>query len=301
MVLQFDRINHPLVQQVYNNQNNYLIQYDNNSSTSACIYFTSNGLYYPNTMEEFKKKIIDENRFEWYKNKLTNIKKHIFIRDVFKQWYIGGVNAKLDTIEKTLEFLKQETFGYDITTIGSSAGGFAAVLFGCLLQANKIITINGQFNLSFLLFGDWNRIDNPILVKYENNEKYSKYYNLVPFIKNYSKKIIYFTSTCSNLDVMQLKFVEKCSNCLIFKIYTDIHGIPFWLENMNMVLNTSYEKYIKIESRNTLYPVLFSVKISGINKTIIILIKRIIYNFAVFRNHTYLSIMKIIKNVNLLC
>ena len=62
-----------------------------------------------------------------------------FVRDVYKQWYLKGVNAEIDSIEKLYEFLKAETEGYQIVTVGSSAGGYAAVLFGYLLNATKVL------------------------------------------------------------------------------------------------------------------------------------------------------------------
>ena len=68
----------------------------------------------------------------------------------------------MNTIPLLLEWLKKETRGYEVYTVGSSAGGYAAVLFGYSLNAERIISFNGQFILYDLLSTSTPEI-NPIL------------------------------------------------------------------------------------------------------------------------------------------
>lgn len=67
-----------IVQDVYRNQPNYLIEYNTQCTNKdyCAVYFCSNDIYYPNTEEIFKKRIIEKNFFEWYGSR---IKKRINI------------------------------------------------------------------------------------------------------------------------------------------------------------------------------------------------------------------------------
>lgn len=50
-----------IVQQVYQNSDNYLIEYDTNGDKNYCaIYFCSNDIYFPNNEEIFQKRIIEK-------------------------------------------------------------------------------------------------------------------------------------------------------------------------------------------------------------------------------------------------
>ena len=123
------------VRRVYETNNNYLIEYSKGGDADTCaIYFSSNDIYYPNLEGIFTKRIVNKNFYEWYHTRINRASKHIFIRDVFKQWYLAGINAKIDSPEKLAAFLKQETQDYtNVITLGSSAGGYAAILYGSLI------------------------------------------------------------------------------------------------------------------------------------------------------------------------
>lgn len=89
------QVDSDIVQQVYNEKDNFLIEYDNQGEKKWCaIYFSSNDIYFPNTEEIFRKRIIEKNFFEWYHSRINRAYKHIFVRDIFKQWYLMGINAK---------------------------------------------------------------------------------------------------------------------------------------------------------------------------------------------------------------
>ena len=116
---------------------NYLIEETINNQTLpvAVIYFSSSAIYYPNTIDAFKKAFIDsENKFEFYKSDLKiKADKNIYIRDIAKQFYITGINHTLPSMDAVLSFLKKETDGYELYTVGSSAGAYAATLSGSIL------------------------------------------------------------------------------------------------------------------------------------------------------------------------
>ncbi len=51
-----------LVAKAYEEDNYIIRRYENDSNTVA-VYFSSNGIYYPNTGETFRKRILEENRY----------------------------------------------------------------------------------------------------------------------------------------------------------------------------------------------------------------------------------------------
>ena len=79
---------------------NYIIEYNESVKEEYCVvYFSSNDLYYPNTEISFKETVISKNRYEWYGNRINYAHKHIFIRDIQKQWYLGGINHQINTTD----------------------------------------------------------------------------------------------------------------------------------------------------------------------------------------------------------
>lgn len=94
---------------VYNTQNNYYVEYNTADTDKNCcaIYFSSNAIFYPDSVEIFEKKIIERNRYELQRMKIKRANKHIFVRDVYKQWYVQGINKTTNTIDKLVELLKR--------------------------------------------------------------------------------------------------------------------------------------------------------------------------------------------------
>ena len=263
------QINSEIVRSVYINQQNYKIEYNNSCKKNICaIYFSSNDIYYPNNEEIFRKRIVEKNFFEWYNTRI-NARKHIFVRDIFKQWYLEGINAELDSPEKIFEWLKRETEGYEVVTVGSSAGGYSAVLYGSLLKAQKVIAFNAQFSLKAIADESGEK-SNPLVYKYKNNDR-SKYFELKDKLSD-SVNYFYFLSVGCEEDMLQATKLftpppipPKSFNCLRFK--TAHHGIPFFFFFLVKVLNMG-EKDLKGFTKKKNYPIWFTIRMVGVRKTI---------------------------------
>jgi pimeloyl-ACP methyl ester carboxylesterase len=66
----------------------------------------------------------------------------IVVRDPSSRWYQAGLPGIGETLEEIAERLKWEIAELGATrivTFGSSMGGYAAILFGCLLDAERAI------------------------------------------------------------------------------------------------------------------------------------------------------------------
>jgi hypothetical protein len=266
----------PELLEVYSHHPNYEIINCNKGDDRCIIYFSSNGLYYPNDSETFCKEIIEKNRFEWRRNILRSANKVIFLRDVTKQWYLEGINVNINTIEKLICFLEEQTRGLKVICVGSSAGGYAATLFGCLLNASHVFNFSGQFYLFDILQTEQGRALNPTLVKYENAAEYRKYFSIVDYIKTSQTPIFYFFPTWSNRDIVQSKLVENIKSVHEFKFKSKTHGSTCFEINFLDIFSQNREKVYQLQRyyKNSLIsPFLFSVKTSGLARSLVYKVK----------------------------
>ncbi len=134
----------------YRSGENYKVVDLPNKGKLCYVFFSSHGLYFPNDEETFHETIEIKDRYEWENlSKMRPIAKHakrlIFVRDVFKQWYIHGISERNGSVERVVKLLMELTAGYEVIMVGSSAGGYAAVLYGNLCHADRIIALSPQF------------------------------------------------------------------------------------------------------------------------------------------------------------
>lgn len=261
-----------IVNKVYQGQNNYLIEFDEKGDKEWCaVYFCSNDIYYPNTEEIFRKRIVEKNFFEWYHSRITKASKHIFIRDIFKQWYLAGINKNINTPEKLIEFLKKETEGYKVVTIGSSAGGYAAILYGSFINTQYTLAFNPQFEIQSLLKRSTEAI-NPLLFRIKDQRR--QYFDIIKFISK-GVKIFYFYSNASPWDMEQKNHINKdIPNLYTIAFRTKHHGIPFLKVALPKVLNSNIE-ILESFSIYTHSAIGFTIQTVGIRKTILGLYKQI--------------------------
>ena len=248
------------VNRLYAKDKNYLIEYSEgagHSSPYCIIYFSSDAIYNPDTVENFYEQLVRKNRYEWYHTRIDCGAKHIFIRDVKKQHYLSGINSDLDSLEKVTDFLRAETSGYKIITLGSSSGGYAAVFFGQKLDAERIYCFNGQFLLNGKYCWRFPGIDKSIAERYSN---------LKDFFTAPSK-IFYFHSNRSPMDVEQFNNIKKTGvNVISFNSRT--HRIPFLKCCLPVILNMDVQ-YLKALSNKRYAPWFFSIKMVGLWGTLI--------------------------------
>jgi hypothetical protein len=254
-----------VVNSAYRNLPNYLVEYNSEVKEEYCIiYFASNDLYYPNSEIAFESSVIKKNRFEWYGRRIEKGFKHIFVRDIKKQWYLEGINLQINSISKLGDFLNEEAKGLKVVTVGASAGGFAAVLLGQVLKAEYIYTFNGQFELNSLLSKSKPSVD-PIIFRNSNNPHLRRFYDTKSFITKPST-IYYFHSNKSNWDIEQLEHVKDLTiNVISFR--TSNHGLPFLKTNVPAVLNLNLPS-LKVYVGKTMHPLFFSLKLVGMLRTV---------------------------------
>ena len=250
-----------IVQKVYQENPNYLIEFSDSGDQELCtIYFCSNDIYYPNNEGIFRKRIIEGNFFEWFGTRIQKSNKHIFVRDICKQWYLSGINSEISSPHTLFEFLQKETKGYKVITIGSSAGGYAAILYGCLLKAEHVIAFNPQFELNSLLKNSCEDID-PLIFRLQDTPL-SKYYDLHDLINKNPIDIFYFYSNKSPWDIEQFDHVRDITGIHRVSFSTKHHGIPFLKVCLTKVINRDKNVLLRL-SQKVHHPLFFSIKTVG--------------------------------------
>jgi hypothetical protein len=245
----FNHTNNKKIQDVYCNDNNYKVSFNNSANSISCtiVYCSSNGIYFPNNIETFTKTIIKNNKYEWSKgrNQLKNAKKSIFIRDVYKQWYLKGVNGNINNIDKLVSFIEKENTEDSLVVVGVSSGGYIATLIGSKLNADIVLNFSGQFEINSVLCKGGDRIVN------EEKSNWGEYYNLDSLVSATTASIFYFSCENSFSDREHIKFSKKHLTIKSFIFDCDFHDVPFpkmllgrlLSLNVNELLNLHEEVY----------------------------------------------------------
>lgn len=181
----------PFVESIYKEQN-YKVITTSSPSKNAILFFSGNGLYFPNEEEIFCDTVCKKDRYEWENVAQSPLiqryySKIIFIRDIYKQWYVKGINHEADSVTKVIELVRHLTQGYRIVTCGYSAGGYMAVLVGKEIGAKRIFSFSGQFSC-------WCKIYKaPLLQLYKNDSDYSKWYGIEHLLKKPGGGILFLS------------------------------------------------------------------------------------------------------------
>jgi hypothetical protein len=123
-----------------------------------------------------------------------NISKHFYI-DKYINSYHQGIHEISSNIDETVNYFKNEIKNYkNVIFLGNSAGGYASILFGSLLNINYV--------LAFI----------PQTIRYNNNID-EKYRDISIFINNTTKYYIYGDKSISNInDCHHISHCERISH-----------------------------------------------------------------------------------------
>lgn len=223
---------------------NYLIEYSINQSDICAIYVSSSGIYYPNNEKELEQRVLKDNYYEWYTKRFEEAYKHIFIRDVAKQFYINGINEKLCTVDSIIDFLRKETDKYKIYVIGSSAGGYLATLLGGVLCAEKIFVFSGYFDLNIVDKEIWYYIE-----RYAKDKVKSKWYSIVNILDEYQGKMLYFYPMQLLGDVLQSERIIENPHIMKIPVNSNVHGVPISSAFLYAVMNKPIDDNLIIQIR----------------------------------------------------
>lgn len=255
------------------NKNNYkVIDYasssdEGNAKRKYCVlYCSSNDIWYPNEVSAFKHSFFENDYYEWTSIDCKIAIKEIYVRDIYKSWYVTGINSRINSIEKLIVFLKEEIGELPLICVGSSSGGYLAVLLACLLHASHALCFSAQFNLDNKHVMD----ENPFLQKYKIEYMKSKYYDLLPFIKDTTVPIYYICPIGVDNDKEQCVYVEHLSNVKIVRFQSRHHGVVLYKTALSELISKENEKlkeWYLMHNSKCHSPIKVSLEMAGFHQT----------------------------------
>lgn len=203
---------------------------DTGTSSDLCyIFFSSNGLYFPDEKEVFERVIKCGDRYEWKRMSVQagipgKAGRIIYVRDVFKDWYSMGISKEVNTLDRTLLLLRKLTEGYQIVTVGSSAGGYMAVLAAVRLQALWCINFSGQYKVA-------------------TNVR-EEYQDLSMLLRDYHGRIFYYVPFYSAQDRMQYELVKEITCIKAVRFEGRKHADTMLVGNMPYIIGRNSEELL---------------------------------------------------------
>lgn len=264
-----------VVEKIYNHGNYHIVTNANIKNKVCYIFFSSNNIWFPNTEEAFRHSFIENNYYEWMNYSSLPAEKIIYVRDIYKSWYVTGINSKLNSVDSVIDFLKEQTINMKVITVGSSAGGYMASLVAALLNAKYCICFSAQFDL----ITDGVLGSNPFLKKYLKDKERSKYYNIIDIIKNSETCIFYIMPAYSETDITQSNKVKEIPNIKTMKISSRRHGVPMFTGNLNNLLSmniTRLNAFFDTKQGKVMGMISISIELTGLIGTINCIKKEII-------------------------
>jgi hypothetical protein len=85
--------------------------------------------------------------FEWVNLLTDQAVNLLWLRDPLQHWYLGGL-PEIGDLQASAEFVREFAQGQHVTITGSSMGGFGALLYGALIQADEVVAFAPQTNLT---------------------------------------------------------------------------------------------------------------------------------------------------------
>ena len=248
-------------------ENNWLIEDgDDNTSVTYAIYCSSNGIYYPNDAETFTRRILQQNKFDWRSNRFRGgIKKHIYIRDIYKQWYIEGINEDLNSIEKVAEWIRSVSEEHaEYVFLGSSAGGYMCICLASIL-GGTVFAGSPQIYLK-------PAPKYPILSEhYANND--TAWFDLKKVLSNSAAENYIFYGMKNEEDRLQIETLCLLDNVHMIPFDSDVHGVVFFPFNAKYFYSSLYKMKALSSSTKAFTRLSFSVYIAGVGNTIRGLVK----------------------------
>lgn len=181
----------------------------------------------------------------------------VFLRDFHQQWYQKGVDSELDNIDKVIDYLKEIITQNDynkVCFLGNSMGGYAAILFGSILNVDTVIAFAPQ---SFIdrfnrLINSDKRWDKQISQVHKDKNKKSKYFDLkkhLSKLKSYKTKINIYYSPNYKLDKKHAERLKTKKNVILHPIQKGGHSIVITARDTG-VLSSAIKASFELKNTN---------------------------------------------------
>lgn len=254
-----------LIKETYK-KDNYSVELINEGEARVIVYFSSLGIYTPDARESFIENIIKQDRYEWSNIKADKVKKSIFVRDIYQQWYVEGINERINSIEKVIEFIRDHIpTGFSLVTVGASAGGYMAEIVGAVLNAEYVINFSGQNNL-YMIKGR-----NPLIEKHKSTSE-SFFYDMRRVFEKYGVPRTYYvySSKCME-DRLQFEMISNYANIFPFAIKSKKHAknlYGFAKKHFISLSKTELDDLYRRIKNKEVSEMVFTIRMMGLISTI---------------------------------
>ncbi len=157
----------------------------------------------------------------------------LFLRDFKQAWYHNGINENINNVDYIRKFLQKIIHDNNYTKtcfLGNSMGGYAAILFGTMINVNTIISFAPQ-----TFIDKWNRYRNfdtrwkkQLSMVYTNTNKNTKYFDLKKYLKTlpaFSGSITIYYCPKQRLDKIHAERLKGCAEITLVKIDDGGHDV----------------------------------------------------------------------------
>jgi hypothetical protein len=190
------------------------------------IFFSSHALYHPNTAAEAHKVLFTKDRYEWARTTPSNAARIIYVRDVWKQWYLLGTSQQVETPDSLTEKLRHLSSGFgDIVCVGVSAGAFAAVWHGTRLRARHIFSFAGQADLTLEVQTPEQCAKNPVVARMIATEPHLT--RLAESLQVSNSTVYHLHGSASAQDLPHAELLKPHKQVTIVSFRSTLHGVPF--------------------------------------------------------------------------
>ena len=144
-------------------------------------------------------------------------------------------------------------------TLGSSAGGYAAVAYGVRLQAEHVLTFSPQLNLT-------PHVKPTDILAKQYVDTQGSLVNCIPLLEQSSTPVFYFYGQGSQQDVKQARLVEHIPTVHRFVFNSDVHGPPMHVFDLTALLAMPTSQLQKLHQQfanRTINKHYFSIVLNG--------------------------------------
>lgn len=134
-------------------------------------------------------------------------------------WYHQGILGLTEDIQSTVAELSDRISSYDrVVFMGGSAGGYAAILFGSLLNVDYVVAFNPQTDL--------HHVKKHIPSKYDWEKTTSDYMDILPYFNDTTKYSIYTQDKTIKSDIIHHRHhsdrVRELSKDNVYVVKVDV-------------------------------------------------------------------------------
>ena len=176
----------------------------------------------------------------------------IFIKDFWQCWYQKGLLGLTKNVDETAMFLKQELSEINakkVIFIGTSAGGYASILFGILLNIDEILSFSPQTYIEKKVFAKFKSVDSRI----DDINFTSPYLDLskIPESQSYSGKMNIYYGDQNKHDKQHARKLSQFKSVNLIDLPTNTHNTAKYLKDQGKLNKIFEDKIILSNSKHS--------------------------------------------------